>query len=80
MTGYNFAIPLFGGFGVDDVRNYYSGDLTSQDKDFLLRSGLQQDQIDTMIQTIKTAQPPNNGKFDMFDGRTGDKFDQAVSV
>jgi DNA-directed RNA polymerase subunit beta len=80
LTGYNFAIPLFSGFGVDDVRNYYTGNLTDTDINNLKKSGLNDTQINQIISTIKDAKLPDNGKFDMFDGRNGDRFDQTVSV
>lgn len=80
LTGYNFAIPLFSGFGVEDVRKYYTGNLSETDVNYLKKSGLADTQIDQIISTIKDAKLPDNGKFDMFDGRNGDRFDQKVSV
>lgn len=80
LTWYNFAIPLFSGFWVNDVSNFFTGNLSEKDKDNLKKSGLSDDQIDYMIQTITDAKLPANGKFPMFDGRTGELFDNPVSV
>lgn len=80
MTGYNFAIPLFSGFSVDDVRHFFSGDLTDSDIAYLRKSGMSTDQIEHLINTIKTAHLPDDGKFELYDGRNGDQFDQKVSV
>lgn len=80
ITGYNFAIPLFSRFDVNSVKSYFTGDLTESDRKNLARSGMSTEEIDTMVQTIKDSQLPQNGKFDMYDGRTGEKFDQPVSV
>ncbi len=80
LTWYNFAIPLFSGFSVDDVRHFFSGDLSDTDIAYLRKSGLSTDQIEDMIQLIKSADLPDDGKFDLYDGRNGDQFDQKVSV
>jgi DNA-directed RNA polymerase subunit beta len=80
LTGFNFAIPLFSGFGVNDVNGFFTGNLSDKDKDNLKKSGLSDDHVEHMIQTISNAKLPANGKFPMFDGRTGELFDNPVSV
>lgn len=80
LTWYNFAIPLFSGFDVDSVSSYFTGDISDKDITNLKKSWLSDNQVDEFIETIKHAQLPNNGKFEMYDGRNGELFDQAVSV
>lgn len=80
ITWYNFAIPLFSWFGVDEVKHYFSGDLSDNDRSSLLKSWLSNSQIDDLASTIQDTNLPLDGKFIMYDGRTGEEFDQKVSV
>jgi len=41
---------------------------------------MNEDQIAHFVDTIQKAQLPDDGKFVVYDGRTGDIFDQTVSI
>lgn len=78
--GTSFAVPLFSGFGADDIERYLLGALSDYDVDQLKQAWLTQDQIDYIITKLKDAKLPKDGKMDMYDGRTGEKFPQKVTV
>jgi DNA-directed RNA polymerase subunit beta len=78
--GTSFAVPLFSGFAADDIERYLLGALSDYDVDQLKQAGLTQDQIDYIVTKLKDAKLPKDGKMDMYDGRTGEKFPQKVTV
>jgi len=78
--GTSFAVPLFSGFEAQDIERYLLGALTDYDTEQLLQAGLTQDQITLITSKLKAANLPKDGKMDMYDGRSGEKFPKPVTV
>jgi DNA-directed RNA polymerase subunit beta len=78
--GTSFAVPLFSGFAADDIERYLLGALTDYDVDQLKQAWLTESQINYIITKLKAAKLPKDGKMDLYDGRTGEKFSQKVTV
>lgn len=78
--GSSFAVPLFSGFAADDIERYLLWALSDYDVDQLKQAWLTEDQITLITTKLKAANLPKDGKMEMFDGCTGEKFPQKVTV
>ena len=80
ITWHNFAVPLFSDFDADDLSRYFTGELNEEDVQNLSKSGLDKEQISLFSDKLKSANLPASGKFDIYDGRTWEKYDNKVAI
>ncbi len=80
ITWHNFAVPLFSDFNADDLSRYFGWELNQDDIINLTNSGLSKEQISLFSNQLQSANLPSNGKFDVYDGRTWEKYDNPVAI
>ena len=76
----NFAVPLFSWFGTDEMERLFLWSLSNIDRYELKKAWWNDDQIDDFQKKLKNLNLPSDGKMDIYNGRTGEKFERPVTV
>lgn len=80
ITWHNFAVPLFSEFDAAELSRYFAWRLDEKDISNLITAWFDEVEIKNFASKLSNAQLPSDGKFDIYDGRTGEKYDNKVAI
>lgn len=76
----NFAVPLFSGFGNEEMQSLFLWALSNVDKYELTKAWRSDDEITNFENKLKELDLPEDGKMLLYDGKTWEKFEKSVTV
>lgn len=76
----NFAVPLFSGFGTDEMERLFMWALNDIDSYELKKAWWTEENIEDFQSKLKALNLPKDGKMDLYDGKTWEKFERPITV